>query len=167
VSNRKNVGFDRLLEQAATQAVETAADIHEQAVGNSDVQKLMFSALALVAKIGQHEHAQVEFLEPESSPPPGLEATTTLYISQQASVDSNDFDFAVYAYDHKGRYLSAPGWRRVIVECVSERLANKPPEDFRERARLRVLRLELADIVSDPWGQAELVFDWASASFGY
>jgi hypothetical protein len=167
MANPKNAGFDRLLEQVASQSIETAIDFYEQAVGNSDTQKLLFSALVLVAKIGQHEHTQVEFLKPESSPPPELEATTTLYVSQQASVDHSDFDFAVYAYDHKGRYLSEPGWRRVIVECVSEHLDNKPPEDFRERAKLRVLRLQLADIVSDPWGQAELVFDWASASFGY
>jgi hypothetical protein len=167
MANLKVIGLNRLLEQAATQAIETATDIHDQVAGNSDIQKLMFSAIILVAKIGQHEHTRVEFLEPETSPPPELEATTTLYISQQRSVDPNDFDFAVYAYDHQGRYLSGPGWRRVIVECGSEHLLNKPPEDFRERAKLRVLRLELPDIASDPWGQAELIFDWASASFGY
>ena len=31
--------------------------------------------------------------------------------------DASRFDFAVYAYDHSGRYLPSSGWRRLIVEC--------------------------------------------------
>jgi outer membrane protease len=131
------------------------------------LEKLIFSALVLFAKVGQREHVNVQFLEPRTLPPEEISASTTLYISSQKSLDPVRFDFAVYAYDHKPRVLSQPGWRRMVVECeISSVLYPLLAADDRRALRLTIMRLSSRNIEDFPWNSAESIFDWASWSFG-
>jgi hypothetical protein len=134
--------------------------------GGSEIERLIFTALSLVAKLDQREHESVHFLKPNSFPPEHLEATTSLYVSPQVHVGPA-FDFAVFAYDHHPRYLPKPGWRRLIVE--TDVGPNEPlePEVSRSEAADSRMFLTHGQIEADPWLAAFKIFDWASWSFGY
>jgi hypothetical protein len=158
-----------LRDRALIAALDTITDHINQiddTPGGSDVERLILAALPLVAKMAQREHTSVHFLEPNSFPPDHLEASTSLYVRPQAHVGVA-FDFAVFAYDHRPRYLPKPGWRRLIVETdvgPNELLA---PDVSRTEAADSRMFLTHGQIESDPWLAACKIFDWASWSFGY
>jgi len=157
----------RNLKDAASQSLrESIDDLYEASPGVDYVEKLIYVALQAVARAGLHEHTEVRFLEPRQDPPADLADTTTIFVSPQNQVSSERFDFAVFAYDHKPRYLAVPGWRRLVVECdVTIELLPVPP--FSEYVEKKSMVIAAASIMSDPWVTAEAIFDWASSSFGY
>lgn len=152
---------------AALDTINDRLDQLEDMPGSSDVERLIFAALTLVAKIDQREHTSVHFLEPNSSPPELLEASTRMYVSPQLHPGHAGFDFAVYAYDHRPRYLPKPGWRRLIVETDTG--PNLPLDADVSRAEAAESRMILThgQIEADAWLAASKIFDWASWSFGY
>jgi hypothetical protein len=159
-----------LRDRALIAALDTVLDELDQIdemPGRSATERLMFKALTLVAKVARREHTSVDFLEPNSRPPEELEASTRLYVSPQIQSQDGEFDFAVYAYDHRPRYLSKPGWRRLVVEADVG--PNTPLSDEVSRADAADTRMVFThgQIEGDAWLVASRIFDWASWSFGY
>jgi hypothetical protein len=157
----------RKLKDSATKSLrESIDDLYESSPGADYVEKLIYVALQTVARAGLHEHTEVRFLDPKQEPPPDLADTTTIFVSPQNQISSERFDFAVFAYDHKPRYLAAPGWRRLVVECdVTTETPPVPPTS--QYAEQKSIVVAAAAIMLDPWVTAEAIFDWASSSFGY
>ena len=168
-----NDGVRKLIASALAQASETILDIaidqFDDQPGASDAEKLIFSALMLVAKIGQHEHTNVAFVKAGSVPPNDIELSTCIYVAPQSGSERLHFDFAVYAYDHRARYLPSPGWRRLIVECDD---VGGPSDDrefppiSRDQSAETTLQIAKVQLLQNPWGAAEHIFDWAAWSFG-
>jgi hypothetical protein len=159
-----------LRNRAVIAALDTITDYLDQIDemdGGSDVERLIFAALTLVAKTDRREHTSVHFLEPNSSPAESLEASTSLYISPQAHIGQANFDFAVFAYDHRPRYLPNPGWRRLVFETDSGPNAPLAAEVSRAEAADSRMVLTHGQIEADAWLAASKIFDWASWSFGY
>jgi hypothetical protein len=167
-NEQKNDGFRRLTATALEKAAETVDDIIEcsEEVG---LAKLVFCAMRVVAKIGQHEHERVAFIPADETPPDQIEASTSLYVSSTSAADDH-VDFAIWAFDHRGRFLGQPGWRRAIVEIELSGSAPEISSSFLGRGRdgkdVHVLRFTAEEVMSDPWGSATKIFDWASWSFG-
>jgi hypothetical protein len=159
-----------LRDRALIAALDTVLDQLDQIdemPGRSTTERLMFRALTLVAKVAQREHTSVDFLEPNSRPPEALEASTRLYVSpQMIHSQHGEFDFAVYAYDHRARYLPKPSWRRLVVEADIG--PNTPLSDEVSRADAADTRMVFThgQIEADAWLVASRIFDWASWSFG-
>jgi hypothetical protein len=159
-----------LRDRALIAALDTIADELDQIdamPGRSAPERLIFKALSLVAKMAQREHTSVHFLEPNSLPPETLEAPTRLYVSPQIQSHHGGFDFAVYAYDHKPRYLPKPGWRRLVVETDIGPNTPLSAEVSRSEAADSRMVLTHGQIEGDAWLAASRIFDWASWSFGY
>jgi hypothetical protein len=151
---------------AALDTIDDELDQIDDMPGRSSTERLIFKALTLVAKIAQREHTSVHFLELNSAPPEALEASTGLYVSPQIQSHHGGFDFAVYAYDHRPRFLPRPGWRRLVVETD---IGPNPPllaEISRSEATDTRMVLTHGQIASDAWLIALRIFDWASWSFG-
>jgi hypothetical protein len=149
---------------AAFDTVLDELDQIDEMPGRSTTERLMFKALTLVAKVAQREHTSVDFLEPNSHPPE--EPSTRLYVSPQIHSQHGEFDFAVYAYDHRPRYLPKPGWRRLVVEADIG--PNTPLSAEVSRADAADTRMVFThgQIEADAWLVASRIFDWASWSFG-
>jgi hypothetical protein len=152
---------------AALDTIEDELDQVDDMPGRSATERLIFKALWLVAKIAQREHTSVDFLELSCAPPEALDASTRLYVSPQIQSHHGGFDFAVYAYDHKPRYLPKPGWRRLVVETDNGPNAPLSAEVSRSEATDSRWVLTHGQIETDAWLVASRIFDWASWSFGY
>jgi len=167
-NEQKNDGFRRLKKTALKNAAETIDDIVDccEEVGPA---KLVFCAIQVVAKIGQREHERVAFIRSDESPPDRIEDSTSLFVRPASTTDGH-IDFAIWAYDHTGRLLAKPGWRRAIVEIELSGLTAEISSSFLGRGRhgkdVHVLRFTAKEITSDPWDAATKIFDWASWSFG-
>ncbi|MHC2582675.1 hypothetical protein ACVI1J_005150 [Bradyrhizobium diazoefficiens] len=151
---------------AALDTINNHLDQSGDMPGSSDVERLIFTALVLVAKTAQREHTSVHFLEPNTSPPDLLEASTRMYVSPQLHPGHTGFDFAVYAYDHRPRYLPEAGWRRLIVETDTGPSLPLDANVSRAEAAESRMILTHGQIEADAWLVASRIFDWASWSFG-
>jgi hypothetical protein len=152
---------------AALDTIDDQLDQIDEMPGHTMTERLLFRAMTLVAKIGQREHESVAFLKPDSRPPEQLEVSTRIYVSPQVQSQHGQFDFAVYAFDHAPRYLSKPGWRRLVVQVDTGPNAPLSVEVSRTDAEDTRMIFTHSQIGADAWLAALRIFDWASWSFGY
>lgn len=163
--------LDRLLASALTAAIDTVTDIFDQAEAENDSAKLLLAAMQAVVKIDQTEYTSVHILPPGEAPPAGLEATLTIYATFQPPAPEQ-VDVAIHAYDHTGRIIGAPGWRRTIIEIdLAATAAAELPASHLGRGKrgmsVPVMRLTASEISRDPWLCARRIVDWASQGFGF
>lgn len=171
MNNDDTTPLDRLLASALTAAVETVTDIYDQAEVEGDLAKLFYAAMQAVVKIDQTEYDHVQTLPPGEMPPAGLEATLSIYVTFQPP-SPEQVDVAIHAYDHTGRLLGEPGWRRTIVEIdLATTAAAELPASHLGRGKrgvsVPVMRLTAKEVDRDPWACARRVVEWASQGFGF
>ncbi len=148
--------------KAVTDSLDDLTDVHP-----NETERLIFSAIQIFTRIARREHVEAIFLPLGEDPPPGIEQSLNLYIAPQHSIDPTRFDFAVFAYDHRGRSLGQPGWRRMVVECeFGNHLHPLPEETDRLQLHQTMMHLSSRNIQENPWGCAEAILSWAAWSFG-
>lgn len=169
-------GIEKLIEQAAAAAGEMIREV--EPVGDSHIEKLLYTALVARVQLGLHEFRFVETLradDPEPTEDKGQASSLLIMIRPQVVIERRRVDFVVYTYDHRPRILQRPGWRKIIVECDGHEFHERTKEQAkRDRSRDRAatvnrqefLRFTGSEIWNDPFGCAGEILDLAAWSFG-
>lgn len=168
--------LNNLAQHVAVFVRSAVLDTHEDASGDTPIEKLLHTALSCRVWFGLGEHVGLVTLATTEHPPKiGNLNSLILYIKPQVQLENWRVDFVVYAYDHNGRILKQPGWRSLIVECDGHDFHERTKEQAkRDRSRDRrsvrdgqdVMRFTGSEIWNDSWECAGEILDWATRSFG-
>jgi very-short-patch-repair endonuclease len=163
---------------------------HEEASGDSQIEKLLFTTPRARAWLGGSEYDNLVRITdeeqekrmlgslisrklPYEDSPGGPWAVSTLLIRPQAVMESRRVDFLIHALDW--RDMDDLKWRKLIVECDGHDFHEKTKEQVRrDRSRDRqalmdgydCFRFTGSEIWNDPWGCAEQITDWAVKGWG-
>jgi hypothetical protein len=163
--------YDRLMASALTAAVETVTDIFDQTEIESEDARLLVAALRVVIKIDQTEYNEIRVVQPNEPLPASLDATLAIYVIVHPP-GPDQVDLAIQAYDHTGRLLGEPGWRRTVVEidltpqAAPENAASHIGRGKRGQSPT-IIRMTADEIAAAPWDCARRIVDWASQGFGF
>src|SRR5512139_166032 len=171
-------GFDLLADQVADwlanewDCIKDEKKEHGGLIGNSPIEKLLFTALKTSCQLGFREFAEVLLVESEAEVGKSKYASPcgfSLYVWPQAPIERRLVDFLIFAPDHKSELVPHP-WRKLIVECdghdFHERTKSQAAKDrSKDRAALLsgydFFRFTGSEIWGDPIGCADQIFDWA------
>lgn len=168
----RSYGFDVLIERATEEVVSEISSQREDAIGDSEIEKLFFVSLGTFLRLGMCEYEGMLVPKDDAMAVRLLDQERSRYclvVEPQKTVDGWRVDFLIHAYDwapHGGK----EGWRRLIVECDGHNFHERTKEQAaRDRARdreaqcqgLKVFRFTGAELWRDPWACAEQVVEWA------
>lgn len=177
----KRGGIEKLIANVAEfVAEEITGTIYEDATGDSEIERLLITALTARCRFSACEYIEAVIIKDESE----LETQQAralghamLFIEPQKQLPGWRVDFLIHGYDHGrpnrvlGRWPRTPGWRRLIVECDGHEYHERTKEQAaRDRSRDRemqlegytVLRFTGSEIWRDPWACATQITDWAA-----
>lgn len=171
----KKFGFDLLQEQMVDEVLSEAGWVCEEAIGDSPIEKLFFSALRLMCRFKITEYSDLYVLK-DGIDEDALKETirerfdvmTALLVRPQADVDGHCVDFLIQAFF--GVFGLGGGWRYLIVECDGHDFHEKTKEQARRdksRDRLAVVngydcfRFTGFEIWRNPLGCAKEIHEWA------
>jgi very-short-patch-repair endonuclease len=173
--DRAKANLKKSAMEHAASAVDDAAD---DALGDSPIERLFFTALRVRTWLGASEYTSMHIAEDEEAEGllkrnPRIVDHPTLIIRSQAQLEGWRVDFLIHAYDF-ARLGGRPGWKPLIVECDGHDFHERTKEQAaRDRSRDRdfqlrdfgVLRFTGSEIYRDPWACAAQVTDWAVKGF--
>ncbi len=175
----KSFGFQKLAEQVAEFLLsewEWQSEEAGQMIGDSKIEKLLFSALTIECEIGASEFNEVMLARSEEEVIRLMAErhpwSIRLVVWPQAPVENRRVDFLIYSQD----WEAAPGvLRKLIVECDGHDFHERTKEQVaRDRAKDRravmsgidCFRFTGSEIWRDPWECAQQILEWANKGFG-
>lgn len=167
-------GFD-LLKKQVLEFIEGEFESYQQeALGDSEIERLLFLALLMSVKIGATEYTEVLMAADKghylSLREECRESRLSLIILRQAQIEKWRVDFLISALDWREEEASKWKWRELIVECDGHDFHEKTKlQAARDRSRDRsallrgrdIFRFTGSEIWRDPFGCADQITTWA------
>lgn len=173
-----DAAYKNLLRKAVENTEEVLEEIFAEAVGDSPIERMFFSALKYQVwrNVSEYTRLVVVTSEEDEALSKSFEHNIdnpTLIVRPQAQLSGWRVDFLIHAYDF-ARLGGPKGWRKLIVECDGHDYHERTKEQAaKDRSRDRqvqlndysVLRFTGSEIYKDAWGCAEQVTYWAVKGF--
>lgn len=169
----KNFGFE-LLDRQAVEFLQSELDwVREEALGDSEIEKLFYLAVYARIRLGATEFQTLFVVKDEAAERQLMAAKGPifdLFVRPQAQVGDWRVDFLFHAWG-----WNTPKFMRFIVECDGHDFHERTKEQAaRDRARDRqamidgipVLRFTGSEIWKNPWGCAEEFLNFAGKDWG-
>lgn len=173
-----NGGLKNLQNAAARAVSDRVAEIYDEAIGDSPIEKLFFTALQAHVWQQASEYTQLRVVTSkeeedfEKSRPSNIDVPT-LILRPQVQLEGWRVDFLIHAYDF-ARKGGPQGWMKLIVECDGHDFHERTKEQAaRDRSRDRevqlneysVLRFTGSEIYANAWECVSQVTYWAVKGF--
>lgn len=172
----KKYGFDLLADQAIDYFRGEIDWMKDDAIGDSEIEKLFFLTLWIRTRFATSEHTNLRIVtDANRSCVAGAEDGDycALFIEPQAQIGNYRVDFLILAIDWR-LYPKPQVWRKLVVECDGHDFHERTKEQAaKDRSRDRdlilkgfdVFRFTGSELWRDPWKAAQQVFDWAIAGW--
>ena len=181
---RKNILYEndgmplsKISERAQSNSHDRLIDIYESsfALGDSPIEKLLFTALMIEIETGYHEHDRLLIYKKGRRFDHAImsdidRACLPLVIEAQVNVLDWPVDFLVSSRSVIG------GWSKLVVECDGHDFHERTKEQAKkdrsrdrrlQKAGITVFRFTGSEIWNDPCACADQIIDWAvDAYFG-
>lgn len=166
-------GLENLIAAAKQEADQRLAEIFDDVTGESEIERLLVTAIMYRGWAGTHEQVAV-LLGDRPLPEPARHLVLSTFVKQQVPIGKWRADIVCYTWDHEAKVLKKPGWRKLVVECDGHNFHERTKEQAaRDRARDRamtlddytVMRFTGSEIWKDAWGCAGQIYDWSLRSF--
>lgn len=163
-------GLEKLRQQVLECVSEQIDTFHDEAVGDSPIERLFITALESIVLAGLVEYRFVRFPSAHWSISELLAQRDqlSLIVEPQAKVSGWRVDFLIYAWD-TGRATGREQWRRLIVECdghdfhertKAQAICDRSRDRAAQLEGVTVLRFTGSEIHNDPMECAMQVVEW-------
>lgn len=168
-------GFDKLKQQVLDFVAGEMDWLPDEAIGDSPIEKLLFTALVARIRFGGSEYEHLVVPGPYAPVEELLDGDKgRLVVVPQVEAAGWRVDFLVHCWDF-GRATGRQQWRKLIVECDGHAYHERTKDQAaRDRSRDReaqnqgygILRFTGSEIYRDPLGCAAQITDWAARGWG-
>lgn len=163
--------LSKILERSRSNVRDRLVDIYDASfcLGDSPIEKLLFTALMLEIETGYHEHDRILMYKKGRRFDPEImqdidRASLPLVVEAQVKVLDWPVDFLISSRSVMG------GWSRLAIECDGHDFHERTKEQAKkdrsrdrrlQKAGLTVFRFTGSEIWGDPCACADQIIEWA------